>query len=232
MFSKYIADLLSIFYPKTCLNCSKHLSYQQEILCTHCLHDLPYTYYTNSDYNLLHTLYYGKLQLNSAYSLLTFQSNGPAKKLIHELKYKNNEQVGDLLGELICIELKKNNDLKDIDYIIPVPIHPIRLKQRGYNQLSRFGLKISQILKIPYKEGVLIKTGNLETQTKKNKMARWINSQHSFQLTDLNTLKNKHILLIDDVITTGATIEACCQELLKTKNLNISIATMAHTINF
>lgn len=227
-----LLDVLQLFYPNTCLGCKKHLSYYSTLLCVHCLHDLPYSYYTNRINNPIEQLFFGKIPIQSATSLFLFQTNSTSKILIHELKYRNNQLVAQFLGNLLLIDLSKSNRYKQLDYIIPVPLHPKKFKQRGYNQLSILGNTLSEGLGIPYLNKILIKTNSSDTQTKKNKSDRWKNAQESFQLTDNKTLENKNILLIDDVITTGATIEACVKELSKTKNISISIATIAHTINF
>ena len=129
-------------------------------------------------------------------------------------------------------EIKKSKRFQNLYCVIPVPLHPKKQLQRGYNQLSKFGESISELLKILYLENVLIKVATSTTQTEKNKFDRWKNTSESFQLTNPKLIENKHILLIDDVVTTGSTLETCAQELLKAKNTTISIATIAHTTNF
>lgn len=225
-------DILRLFYPKTCICCERHLSYNNHLLCVPCLHDLPYAYYTDQKNNPIDQIFFGKSSIKSATSLFLYKSKSVSQTLIHHLKYKNNESVGVLLGNLLALEISNSKQFQNLDYIIPVPLHPKKLKQRGYNQLTKLGDTLSENLKIPFIENLLTKTSSSDTQTKKNKFDRWKNAQESFELTDDNRLENKTILLIDDVITTGATIGACIKELSKTKNISISVATIAHTINF
>jgi ComF family protein len=193
---------------------------------------LPYSYYSNQENNPIHQIFYGKTLVRSATSLFVYDTKGIIQAIIHEWKYKDHEDLGKFLGNLLALELSNSNQFIKIDYIIPVPLHPTKLKKRGYNQLSKLGQTLSESLKIPYLENLLLKTSGSDTQTKKNKFDRWKNAQELFQLTDIKRLENKNILLVDDVITTGATLEACAKELNKTKNISISVATIAHTINF
>ena len=151
------------------------------------------------------------------------------KKLIHQLKYKNNQEVGAFLGNWFGKKLLESDKFNDIDYIIPVPLHKKKLIQRGYNQLTKFGEKLSEIFCIQYIENVLIRTSTANTQTFKKRIERFKNLETKFSVSNLDLLNNKHILLIDDVVTTGATLEACCKELLKAKNVKISIITLALT---
>ena len=225
-------DILELFYPSTCVGCSNNLSEKNIIICPHCFHDLPYAYYTNQKNNPLDQLFYGKVPYVLATSLFLFQPKGIVQNLIHELKYNNNQNIGTLLGSLLSQELLSAKNIKPIDYIIPVPLHHNKLKSRVYNQLTSIGKCLSKHLKAPLVEDILIKKNATETQTKKNKLARWENTQHNFHIQKNDALKNKHILLFDDVITTGATMENCAKELLKTKNITLTIASIAHTTNF
>jgi len=227
-----IQDILNLFYPNTCIGCKNHLSYNNHLLCLSCFHDLPYSYYSKQKNNPIEQIFYGKTPIKGATSLFLFQEKSILQTIIHELKYKNNKHIGLFLGKLLAFELSLNKQFLNLDYILPVPIHAKKLKQRGYNQLTKVGCSLSDELGIPFIENLLIKTGNSKTQTKKSKTDRWQNTQASFFLKDIKRFENKNILLIDDVITTGATLVGCAKELCKTKNISISIATIAHTINF
>ncbi len=231
MYTSIFSDILNLFYPNACVQCSKSLHTNETLLCIQCRHDLPYAYYHEKN-NPLKKLFFGKLPIVSATSLFLFHKNGTAQTLIHLLKYKQQEYIGSFLGYLLAEELKKNQLFDTIDMIIPVPIHQKRITKRGYNQLTLLGKTLSKELQIPFNESILIKTEPSRTQTLKNKLDRRKNTENSFKLTDTSVLENKKILLLDDVITTGATIEACARELLKTKNVAISIASVAHTPNF
>ncbi|MCG1037543.1 ComF family protein [Polaribacter sargassicola] len=226
---KILKDLLNIFYPDLCANCDNHLIKNENVICTFCRHDLPLTAFTNYTENKIVKTFYGRIDIEKAYALLFYRKTGITKKLIHELKYKGNEDIGAFFGNWLGEILKENNQFSTIDYIIPVPLHPKKLKQRGYNQVTKFGESLSFHLKIPFVENILQRTSTAKTQTFKARFDRFNNIDSKFQLKNTSTFTNKHILLIDDVITTGATLESCAKELLKTKNIKISILTMAYT---
>lgn len=173
--------------------------------------------------------FYGRLPIASATSLFLFQQQGTAQKLIHALKYKNRTEIGDFVGELLYSEMTKSKRFEPFDCIIPVPLHQKKLKKRGYNQLTTFGNCLAKNFNIPYSPDVLIKTNASKSQTKKIRWDRFKNAATKFMLTDHRAFENKHVLLIDDVMTTGATLEACCQTLLQTKQIKLSIATIAYT---
>ena len=145
------------------------------------------------------------------------------------MKYKNNQKVGVFLGEWFGLKLLETKAYNNIDYIIPVPLHKDKLRLRGYNQLTKFGETLSSILNIEYLEGILIRNTMAKTQTLKKRLDRFKSLVNNFSLINADLLKNKHVLLIDDVVTTGATLEACCNELLKVEGMKISIVTIALT---
>jgi len=201
----------------------------EKFLCTFCSNKLPIIdddEYTNVT---LISAFYGKVLIESVRSFLYYQKHGITKKLIHELKYKNQEDIGAFIGSWFGEKLKESGVFNDIDYIVPVPLHKNKLKKRGYNQLTKFGEKLSAILNTVYKPDILVKSSIVTTQTFKHRFERFYNNKTTFNLVDFEVFENKHILLIDDVITTGATLVACSNELLKVKNITISIATMAYT---
>jgi len=162
-------------------------------------------------------------------SFLFYRRKGKTKTLIHHLKYKSNQQIGEFIGDWFGSILKSAKQFSDIDFIIPVPLHPKKLKSRGYNQLTTFGLTLAKQLNTSYCPYVLVRTSATKTQTFKQRFERFSNTETKFSVIDYTFFKNKHVLLIDDVITTGATLESCCKELLKTDNIKISIVTMAYT---
>jgi len=164
-----------------------------------------------------------------ANSFLFYREIGKTKRLIHQLKYKGNQEIGVFIGDWFGYLLKSSEKLTNIDYIVPVPLHPKKLKKRGYNQLTTFGNRLTYHLQTTYKPKILIRTSASKTQTFKQRFERFNNNDTKFLLTDHSIFKDKHILLIDDVITTGATLESCCKELLKTNNIKISVVTMAYT---
>ena len=161
--------------------------------------------------------------------MLYFHKKGIVQKLIHNLKYKGREEIGELLGEWYGKEIKNHELIKSIDFIIPVPLHSKRLKERGYNQVDRFCNALSKETDIPYKKELLIRTKYNKTQTKKSKNERQDNVQNIFDVVFNENDYGKHFLLVDDVITSGATLELCAKALLKIPNSKVSIITIAYT---
>lgn len=229
MLTNIFRDIFSLFYPNTCTLCSENLSYHETIICTFCLHDLPFTHYTTKANNPVEKAFFGRIKLDAATALLFFQKNGKTQNLIHALKYKGKESIGELLGQLTANKILSSTRFDNIDCIIPVPIHKEKEKIRGYNQLYLFGKTLAKEMQIAFYPNLLFKTSKSETQTRKQRYDRWINVNNSFSLLDSEKLKNKHVLLIDDIITTGATLEACSSELLKIDGLKLSLAAIAYT---
>lgn len=223
IFKKFI----NLFYPNICAICELPLIRNEAIACTLCRHDLPVIYAKDSRKNTLLEKFYGRIPIEEANTLLSFTKEGITKKLIHELKYKGNEQIGDFLGDWLGALILENKHFSKIDCIVPVPLHSKRLKERGYNQLTRFGQRLSFHLQKPLKENLLIKISATKTQTFKQRFERFENVDSQFSIINTKVFENQHVLLIDDVITTGATLEACCTQLLKTKKIRISILTLS-----
>ena len=226
---KGLQHLFNLFYPDTCVCCDQYLLDQEKIICIECRLDLPFIETGNSTYNPLLETLKGKVIVEEGTSFLYYHPVGKVKKLIHQLKYKNNQKVGIFLGEWLGQKLLETKAYNSIDYIIPVPLHKDKLRLRGYNQLTKFGETLSSILNIKYLEGVLIRNTMAKTQTLKKRLDRFKSLVNNFSLISADLLKNKHVLLIDDVVTTGATLEACCNELLKVEGMKISIVTIALT---
>ncbi len=221
-------DIFYLFFPKVCLSCKLELKQNEISICTLCRHDLPTTCYTNIEKNLLEKKFYGRVQLEEATSLFFYHKKGKVQTLIHELKYKNQEEISTLFGGWLANEMLESNRFKTIDYVVPVPIHPNKRKKRGYNQVAKFGEMIAKNINAKFCEDKLIKVASTESQTKKNLIERWRSVDELFQLNDTTIFNNKHVLLVDDVITTGATIETCANEILKSKNVKLSVAVMAY----
>lgn len=226
---QYLKDFFQIFYPETCIRCYTNLLNNELVLCTSCNYELPLLQISNLEKNQVIDIFYGRLPIKKATSFLAYQKGNITQNLIHNLKYKNQENIGTFIGKWFGNSLKNTEGFSDVDYIIPVPLHTTKLKKRGYNQVTKFGEALCTELNIPFNTTILKRVSTSKTQTLKNRLERFLNTETRFKLTDESFFENKHILLIDDVITTGATLEACCNELLKTKNITISIATMAFT---
>ena len=223
-------DIFNLFYPERCSICENQLVKGEKTICVSCISELPVTNFCNLKNNNVETSFYGRILVEEATSLFYFHKEGKVQKLIHQLKYKGDQQIGTVLGDWLGENMLESNRFKDIDCIIAVPLHPKKLKKRGFNQLTKFGQILSDKLQVPMIEDVLVKVSVSQTQTKKNRFDRSINVDEKFELSDNRILANKHILLIDDIITTGATLEACSIALLHSKNIKISIATMAYTL--
>jgi ComF family protein len=226
-FSKIINDINRILVPMGCFGCNAPLQKGERILCTVCRNQIPLTEYNYNDENTFDRIFYGRVNIKKANSFLLFTDNGIVKNLIHSLKYKNQEEIGVFLGNWCGTLIKEQNILKNIDLVIPVPIHRKKLKKRGYNQVTKFGQQIAQHLDTKYEENALIKTRNTKTQTKKNRFLRWQNNRNLFAINSEILLSEKNILIVDDVVTTGATLEACAKTLKTIKGVNIYILTMA-----
>lgn len=222
-------NIFQLFYPNLCITCHRELLQNELVLCSFCRHDLPLLPYNSYSNNKITQLFYGRIPVEKAVAFLRYQKEGKVRELMHHLKYKKREDIGEFLGNWFGNILKNSNEFNDIDCIIPVPLHKKRMQQRGYNQLTKFGKRLSEILEIDYIPNVLLRVSATKTQTFKQRFERFSNTQTKFLLRKNHNLQQKHILLIDDVITTGATLEACCNELLKIKDVKISIVTMAFT---
>ncbi|RNC92460.1 MAG: ComF family protein [Allomuricauda sp.] len=213
--------------PQVCFGCSAHLSGGEHLLCTVCRHDLPLTEYNFRTENPVDTTFYGRIQIKKAASFLFFTRQGTVKNLLHHLKYKNQKEIGFFLGEWYGSVLQKDKGLPDIDVVVPVPLHARKLRKRGYNQVTAFAKRLAFHLNSTFSDQMLIKTTDTRTQTKKNRLFRWQNVQDLYELVHPDQLRHKTVLLVDDVITTGATIEACAKALQKAKGITIYVATMA-----
>ena len=226
---KLLKDFFYLFYPNICANCKEQLLQNEKVICTFCRHDLPLTNFQRYTINKVSRIFSGRITIEKAYSLLFLRKQGITKNLIHDLKYKGNEEVGVFFGNWIGEILAKNKEFSTVDFIVPVPIHAKKKKIRGYNQVTKFGECLSMHLKVPLNEDVLIRQSATKTQTLKSRFERFNDLESKFLARNTAVFKEKHILIIDDVITTGATLEACAQELLKTPGIKISILTMSYT---
>ncbi|TLP73253.1 ComF family protein [Maribacter sp. ACAM166] len=197
------------------------------MLCTSCRHQLPLTEYNFNDENAVDRIFYGRINIKKANSFMFFTDFGIVKNIIHYLKYKNQEEIGQFLGDWHGQILKNDSHLALIDYVIPVPLHRKKLRHRGYNQVALFAKQIAFHINADYADDMLIKTANTKTQTKKNRLSRWHDNRSLYEIKNSKLLENKNILLVDDVITTGATMEICANTFKNIQGVNIYITSMA-----
>lgn len=222
-----LKNLLNLFFPKVCYACSHLLTDNENHICTTCRHNLPVTDFHFENNNTVEKVFYGRIKLEQATALLKFEKKGIVQQLLHNLKYRSHETISKVLGEWLGNELKNVEAYSTIDIVIPVPLHKNKLRKRGYNQVAKFGVEIAKALNAEYIDSVLVKTTATKTQVFKKRISRWNNSNEVFAIKNKVLIKGKHILLVDDIITTGATIESCVNILIKAEDVKISVATMA-----
>lgn len=221
-------NIINLFFPKVCVGCNSLLLSSENVICTHCRHQIPITNHHLNPENEAFQKFYGKLPLEFAITLVYYHKKGIVQQLIHNLKYKGHEEVGNAIGDWFSEDLKTIPTIQTVDEIIPVPLHPRKKKERGYNQVITFGKSLSENLQIPMNESILHRKIYSKTQTKKTLLGRIeVNDQSLFDVTYSEKDTNKHFLLIDDVLTTGSTLEACGKALLKIPGTKVSIICMA-----
>lgn len=223
----WLHDFIDIIYPNACLGCQEPLVSNEDLICLNCLHELPKTDFYPDDDNPVLRIFSGRCMLEKATSFLRFVKGGKVQSLMHHFKYKNYPEVGTKLTNLAISDLRQTAFFSDIDVIIPIPLHPKKLRKRGYNQSEVIARAISDHTHIDLVTDNLERKYFNETQTKKSRFARWLNVKTVFTVNDLEALKGKHILLIYDVVTTGATVEACALQLEKAESVRISLFTLA-----
>lgn len=224
----YLSDFVSLLFPELCAACHESLMANEHLICTTCIYDLPYTNFHLQADNIVARQFWGKIPLEAAYTLFYFNKGGKIQNLMHQFKYKGPKQIGNTLGRIAGEQLIKNDIFNSVDFIIPVPLHKKRLQQRGYNQSACFAEGLAQKLNALVEIDNLIRPKATETQTHKSRFERFENMREVFTIVNSERLTNKHILLVDDVITTGSTLEACGARLLEIPGLKLSIATIAY----
>jgi len=222
-----LQHLLHLLYPNLCLNCNKSLVQTERYLCLGCQINLPETNDHLTKENSVEKTMWGRIPFQRAFSFLYFNQRGVTQKLLHELKYRGNEELANYLGELYALRIKQTALNHGIDAIVAIPLHPSKLKKRGYNQSYAFAEGIAKGLAIENLSSAVERRKATDTQTKKTRAERWKNVSSIFCVTNAAILNKKHILLVDDVITTGATIESCGLEIIKSVDCTLSIASIA-----
>ncbi|OYZ31856.1 MAG: amidophosphoribosyltransferase [Sphingobacteriales bacterium 17-39-43] len=227
-FLSYLNDFFCLFFPELCAACGRNLFRNEKIICTNCIYHLPRTNFHIDTQNKMARQLWGRFNFEQAIAFVYFQKGNRVQNLMHQLKYNKKPEVGIRIGELYAWQLIRSEGWVNPDLIIPIPLHPVRLKKRGYNQSEEISKGLASVLKLPVSTQHLIRTENTESQTKKSRFARYENLKDAFIIKNATELIQKHIILVDDVMTTGATVEACSNELLKIEGLKISICTLAY----
>jgi ComF family protein len=220
-------DFISLLFPRLCYGCGNHLIRNENIICTNCYISIPRTNYHLTVDNPIEQLFWGRCPISKAAAFSFYNRGSRIRKLIHNLKYKGIREVGLELGRIYGHSLKDSGFTKDIDLIIPVPLHPSKQRIRGFNQSDFISKGLSEATGLPLELKSLVRIALSDTQTRRSRYERWMNVEGIFAVTEYEKLRGKHILLVDDVITTGSTLEACTGELLKIENVKVSVAALA-----
>lgn len=229
MFVKNLfADALGLFYPHHCAGCGSDLISKDSLLCINCINDLPHTHFARYENNYIENIFRGRMHVKAAHSEFYFSKGQLVQHLIHQLKYNANKEIGYYLGEILGNSLLSGSRFLNIDYLVPLPLFADREFKRGYNQATVICDGIGASTQIPTMPDNIIRQRPTETQTRKHRSARWQNVDGSFAVKNPGKLTGKNILLVDDVITTGASIEACGQTILQVPGTSLSIAALAH----
>lgn len=223
----FLGDLLHLGFPRYCSGCGRSLFLKEICLCMPCLIQLPKTTFHSERENIIERLFWGKCDIHLATAFLHMTRRSTVRHMIHELKYEGNDKIGIYLGKLFGHELRKHEEWRTVDFIVPVPLHPKKEKKRGYNQSQKIALGMSESMRIPYRAHALRRSANNASQTRKSRIDRWDNVETAFEADSMIFQRYSHVLIVDDVITTGATIEACAVAIQKVASCKISVATLA-----
>lgn len=227
---KLFTGILDLIFPVVCVNCGNELVTHETIICTFCAVKLPVTNFHNDPVNDMTKALWGRVNIDFASAFLYFKKAGIAQKLLHQLKYKGRKDVGINMGNRFANHLKENSFISSVDYLIPIPLHKSKAKARGFNQSELICQGMSEVLSTPILKNIS-RISFTDTQTRKRRFDRWLNVSEKFVLNEPEILEGKRVLLVDDVFTTGATIEACCQSLKNVNGISIGVATLAIATN-
>ncbi|HON17949.1 MAG TPA: ComF family protein [Salinivirgaceae bacterium] len=223
--SQLWSDIMELFYPRVCSGCSKPLVHGEEIICIECLYQLPRTHFHQKRDNPVEQIFWGRIPIKYATAFCFYRKESTLQKLILQLKYHGEKEIGEVLGHELGYELKYSV-FEEIDVVIPIPLHPKRLKKRGYNQAECIAKALSEVLQKPLDTTSVRRKTATETQTKKTRYERWLNVENIFEIVSPESIEGKHILIVDDIVTTGSTIESLVQELLTLPNVTCSLAAI------
>lgn len=217
-------SVLDLFFPNNCEICENHLVHTEAFICLPCKYSLPYIDRHEKMQNAIQKIFWGRIDIAAVYSVYNYQKGTNTQKILHAIKYKNKTKLAVYMGEIMGHQLPENNFF---DMIIPVPLHPKKLRKRGYNQSLLLSNGVAKVLGTPIRTDILERVKINKSQTTFSKYDRYDNVRAIFEAKNLKSVENKHVLLVDDVLTTGATIEACAAALLSEVNCSISVATLA-----
>ena len=215
---------MDIFYPNQCEICQKDLGLNENHLCLTCLYDLPYIKGNKSQENALSQLFWGRADVIHTQALFNYQKGNQVQDILHLIKYKSKTKLAEFFGEKLGALIK---DYQNIDYILPIPLHPKKLRKRGFNQSSLIAKGMERTANVKVNEKILKRVKHNPSQTTVTKFDRWENVRSIFEVKKPKKVQGKHVLVVDDVLTTGATIESCVQQLLKIEGCKVSVATLA-----
>jgi ComF family protein len=223
-------DFISLLFPRLCFACGDHLLRNENFICTGCYVVIPRTNYHIQNDNPVEQLFWGRCLIERAAAFSFYNKGSRIKNLIHNLKYKGIREIGYELGRIYGLSLKSSGFINGMDIIVPVPLHPSKKRIRGFNQSESISEGIAEVTGLPVDANSLIRREVTGTQTRRSRYERWTNVEGIFRVTDADMIRGKHILLVDDVITTGSTIESCANELLKTEGVKVSVVAMAFAV--
>jgi ComF family protein len=226
-FRAILADTLHLFYPHLCAGCGSDLLQDHELICIRCIVNLPHTGFASQPGNPVEKMFWGRMNLHAGHSECYFDKAGLVQQLVHELKYRGNQEIGIYLGRLMAGSLVASGRFSAIDCLVPLPLFAGKERKRGYNQAAIICKGLSSIMDLPVLWDAVKRENATETQTKKHRAERWENVSGSFVLNEPERLTGKHVLLVDDVITTGASLEACGEVLLQAPLGSLSVCTLA-----
>jgi len=220
-------ELLSVFFPNNCAACEQPMTVGETVICTHCLTALPYTDYHQLSDNPVEKLFWGRAPLQAGMALLYFNKGNRVQRLMHQLKYHSDLEVGLTIGRMLGSRIRNNPRFDGLDCVMPVPLHPRKLKKRGFNQSELIARGISEESAIPLDTETLVRALNNPTQTRKTRFERFKNVSGAFELQNFNEKNYRHVLLVDDVVTTGSTIESCIIAFQKSTKASVSLCVAA-----
>lgn len=229
--AEYFNGFISLIYPNICILCRRQLIANEQHICSICLFNIPKTEFENTPGNNVEKLFWGRAKIDRASSYFFYQKENNSQKVIHQIKYKCNKELGHYLGKKYGTTLKDIDWIKQADYLLPVPLHRKKLKSRGYNQAEIIANGISETTEIPVNSNQLYRTAHSDSQTRKGRYHRWKNVSGIFGVRDPKLLTNKTVIIVDDVVTTGATIEACTLHLEKIPGITIHTLSLGVAVN-